>query len=458
VNQKTRNKKSIVLLSLLGATLVTGAFFYRRNVLAHLPKPQPIEKDPKVQAMVNELTKLHKAVEEAPGDTNRRWALAAFYRDNNMMKRAVEQIEVIANLNPDRSSTLLSLAVAKMSVGDLRGSEETYKSITERWPNLMDGWQGLSAAYYHEGRFPEALSAAKKATKISPDDPNNLLLEAKAALEHAIDINDPELVFADLELARVDFERLIKAWPDKGELYNDLGHTFLVEREYDKAVNTLKKAMEVAPTNASVYVNLCKTYLRIGRKPDAQKVAEQGIARKLDDPRLYDVYGQAVQVSGEPDADMKAVDAFKKAVKLAPSSPIYLERLGAAYLRTNNLEGARDCFTRSAQANPNRAFPYQQLALVFNRMGVADRAKTASEMATKMYQNENQLNQITALSKLHPEDISLHFILADRHKDLKEYGPSGHEYIAILKLDPNNARAKDGLAKVTQLSQAEQAH
>jgi tetratricopeptide (TPR) repeat protein len=458
VNQKTRNKKSVVFLSLLGLALVAGAFFYRRNVLAHLPKPQPIEKDPKVQAMVNELTKLHKAVDEAPGDTKRRWALAAFYRDNNMMKRAVEQIEIIARLNPDRSSTLLSLAVAKMSAGDLRGSEETYRLITERWPNLMDGWQGLSAAYYHEGRFPEALSAAKKATKINPDDPNNLLLEAKAALEHAIDINDPELVITDIRLARTNFERLIKIWPEKGELYNDLGHTFLVEREYNNALDMLNKAIEVSPNSVNAYVNLCRTYLKIGRKPDAQKVAEQGITRKLDDPRLYDVYGQAVQVSGEPDADLKAVDAFKKAVKLAPSSPVYLERLGAAYLRTNNLEGARDCFTRSAQVNPNRAFPYQQLALVFNRMGIPARAKIASEMATKMYQNENQLNQITGLSKLHPEDISLHFVLADRYKDLKEYGPSGHEYIAVLNLDPNNARAKEGLAKVNQLAASDTGH
>ena len=66
-------------------------------------------------------------------------------------------------------------------------------------------------------------------------------------------------------------------------------------------------------------------------------------------------------------------------------------------------------------------------------------------------QRQHQLQQIQLLSSQHPDSVNLHFLLADRYMDLRMAGPAKDEFTQVLNLDPNNGRAKKGLAKLEGL-------
>ena len=69
------------------------------------------------------------------------------------------------------------------------------------------------------------------------------------------------------------------------------------------------------------------------------------------------------------------------------------ERYGVACLRANDLASATAAFVTASKLSPHKAFPYQQLAVVFNRQGRVQDARDASKIAQDIAHDENLLNK-----------------------------------------------------------------
>ena len=121
-----------------------------------------------------------------------------------------------------------------------------------------------------------------------------------------------------------------------------------------------------------------------------------------------------------------------------PKVPDFQRDLGGAFYRVGDMQAARVIFENVTRLDPQQAYPFQQLALIYTRLGQPKLAATAAKIATALTFNEQQLDQVQEILKKHPENINLHLILAKRYHELHMEGPARDEYIAILKLDPKN--------------------
>jgi len=403
---------------------------------------------------VEELRKLKQAAIDDPTDAQHRWDLVKFYERNGFAPQAMIQLDVILRMQPTDEKANLEMASLLLATNQAKIAEKAYMEITRRNPKSAEGWQGLSASYFKDKDYLPATHAAEKAYALKPDDPDNKLALAVAELNYALQFNQPEAYAQQFEQARGLLTELTKIWPTSGEVYFLLGRTLRVMRRYPDAIPVLRRARELMPTDADTVTELARSLSASGDRATARKEVEAAIAAKAVNGNLYGIYAQLLQQSAEPDSEAKTVDALEHAVALAPHDTGFRERLGSAYLRSNRIEEARKLFEQIALADPNRSYPFQQLATIYSRMGQRERSAAAATQATKMAANENQLHQIQLLSAQHPESANLHLILGDRYMDLHIPGPAKDEYTQALKIDPKSTRAKNGLARLDALKNA----
>ena len=74
-----------------------------------------------------------------------------------------------------------------------------------------------------------------------------------------------------MELARKAFEASLKIEKKNAQTLNNLGYLFYTQNEYDKALERLKKAAELAPNDTRILNNLALTQSQMGKFDDAFK-------------------------------------------------------------------------------------------------------------------------------------------------------------------------------------------
>jgi tetratricopeptide (TPR) repeat protein len=257
---------------------------------------------------------------------------------------------------------------------------------------------------------------------------------------------EPQLHAEELQMAKTEFEKLIPVLPSVGDLYFRLGRVHMTLKDAAAAVKNLEMAQQLMPNRTDVALYLARAHTSARNSPAARRVLEAALARHPVSAELNDALGQLIQASGEPDADKRSLALFQRAVQSDPRASRYVERLGTAYLRVNELQPAREAFEAAVRLSPDRAFPFQQLSAIYTRLGDAKRATVAAREAQIRDFNAQQFNTLQATAKRHPENVLLRLALADRYLYLGMKGPARDEYRAILQVDANNTRARQGLA------------
>ena len=435
----------------IGVVALVAAMFYRQHLqsLRKSQMPPPLAKQ--AQPVIEELRTLKLAANQNAKNVQRRWDLVSFYERNQMLPQAMIQLDTILRLEPDNEKANIELANLLLASNQYKTAEQAFLDITHRFPRSAEGWQGLSAVYFQGSDYLSSMHAAQEAYRLKPELPENKLALAAAELNYALQFTQTDTYAQQYEQARALLTELTKTWPDNGQVFFLLGRTLRVMRRFPEAIPVLKRAQELQPDNADAVAELARSYSFSGDRVNARKVVESAINANVRSANLYGLYAQLVQQAGEPNSEAKGVEAYENAVRLAPRDIAFRERLGSAYLRVGRVEDARKIFEQMVLEDPNRSYPYQQLAAIYSRMGQRERSAAAATMATRMAANENQMHQIQLLSTQHPENPNLHLILADRYMDLRQPGPAKDEYSQALKTDPKNARAKKGLTKLELL-------
>lgn len=442
--------RRVLILVLTGIVAIGVAWSYRQRVLVQRARRAAVVLDPKLRELLARVQPLRKAVAAAPKDLSLRAQLAEIYRDIGDFRGAAEQLQAIARLRPDDRDARLSLGNTYLALKRFKEADSAYREVIRRWHQDADGWQGIATALYHQQRYLEAKEAAQKAVKFNPTDPNNHYVLGTSALRYAAQFPNPLIHSADVNLAGIHLLKLLSVWKDHYDVHYHLGRAYMLLRNRKGAVQNLRRAMELSHGQPEVAYYLATAYVASGDRASAGKVVKDALERRPDDPLLNELWGELLQSSKEPDAHRKALEAFRKAVELMPDNPLFREKLGVAYLRVGEMKQAQEAFEMAMRLNPNRSFPYQQLAAIYTRQGQPERASQFADMAQKMVYNEQLLKQIESLTLVHPNDVRLRLILADRYRELGLTGASRDEYLFVLRLDKNNKRAKAGLLSLEQ--------
>lgn len=453
----TRNSSLILLAGLLA---IGATWSYRQYVLARRRPAVPIaaRTSPTDTAVLQaqqdtlraQAARLQARLALHPDDLAIRHALLLTYQQSGQTGQAMAQLEAIALLQPGNPNVTLALANGRLALKQWGQAELAYRAMTRKWPKMAPAWQGLAAAQYHQGHFQEAALAAQRAEALEPANPSSRYLLASSLVEYAMQYPQPQLHTAALEWARREFEHLTQVWPKTGDIYLRLGRICIATRDFAAGSKYLEKAAILLPNRADVTLFLAKSYASARNTRAARRLLEQGVANHADSADLCDALGQLIQSSGELTADERARALYQKAVQLAPRNARFQERLGTAFLRANRLTEARQAFEDAARLNPNRAFPFQQLAAVYARLKDPQHAAAAKQSEILNF-NAQQLSHLEALVNTHPDSVALHGTLADRYRFLGDSGAARNEYLALLRLVPQDQHARQSLAALNKL-------
>jgi Tfp pilus assembly protein PilF len=179
--------------------------------------------------------------------------------------------------------------------------------------------------YLLEGRYNEAISELSLAASLDPK-----LTEAHNLLGVAYDKKG----FGDR--ARESFERAVKMEADADTL-NNLGFSLYQNGNYRAAVDRLKRAAKLAPTDERILNNLGLAYCRLGKIDEAYKAfarATGPLTGNLNTAKMLERFGR------EDDA----IRYYEAARAIDPNNSIALRRLADLYQRVgrmNESEAAR---------------------------------------------------------------------------------------------------------------------
>jgi Tfp pilus assembly protein PilF len=183
----------------------------------------------------------------------------------------------------------------------------------------------LGRAYLLEGRYNEAVSELSLAASLDPK-----LTEAHNLLGVAFDKKG----FGDR--AKESFERAVKLEEDADTL-NNLGFSLYQNGNYRAAVDRLKRAVKLAPTDERILNNLGLAYCRLGKVDEAHKAftrATGPLNGNLNMAKMLERFGR------EDDA----IRYYEAARQIDPANTFALRRLADLYQRLGRVtesEGAR---------------------------------------------------------------------------------------------------------------------
>lgn len=188
--------------------------------------------------------------------------------------------------------------------------------------------------YLIEGRYSEAISELSLATSLDPK-----LAEAHSLLGVAYGKKG----FG--ERAKDSFERAVKMEEDADTL-NNLGFSLYQNGNYRAAVDRLKRAARLAPTDERILNNLGLAYCRLGKIDEAYKAfarATGPVTGNLNTAKMLERFGR------EDDA----IRYYESARQLDPNNTVALRRLADLYQRvgrTTDSETARAALALASNA------------------------------------------------------------------------------------------------------------
>ncbi len=159
--------------------------------------------------------------------------------------------------------------------------------------------------------------------------------------------------------------------------YRNLGKALYENRatQYD-AVETFKKALDLAPDSTQERVNYGLALLRAGNKTEGVTELEQAQKQDPTIPHTWFNLGLAYMRDAK---ESRAIEQFEGMLRLVPDEPITHYNLGKLYWRNNEHERALQHFERATELAPNLAGPYYQLAAAYRKGKRLEEAKTAKE-------------------------------------------------------------------------------
>jgi tetratricopeptide (TPR) repeat protein len=242
-----------------------------------------------------------------------------------------------------------------------------------------------------------------------------------------------------------------------------LGKTYFLDRQYDAAIPWLERVprSEAAGREASFFLALAAYY-----QGDLAK-AESSLEFLVSQMPLFEVYNNLGVVAARR-GEARALEYLQKAVDGDPNDPDYRFNLGAAYLRagdaTNAIRQLREaCSLKPSDSDAKTLLDAAMMEASARSHGNAGAAAKVPTERMKRNYDESSFRQLaleiqaTAEERLSKKDPRTHaqYHVA-RGQELLRQGfvtESEGEFREAVSLDPQNAEAHSGLARVLEAKQ-----
>ena len=353
------------------------------------------------------VTDAENTLKENPGDVASRRILGRMYArmigDPNqnriredMVKKAIEQYQKIAEAEPQDVDTLLMLGRLQKVAQNSVEAEKSYKKALELEPNNEDALTGLAVVYSDLGDNKAAADMLRKVSEKSPNARNLFQLAnayeqmreymlAAQALRKALELNPPnagdfkralaqDLLLADsLDDALKTYQELVGEEPNDVLSWLRISQIHRQRRAFDKAREASTKAKAIDAANMEVRYNDVSLFEAEGRTDEAIKLLKEMVESTT----------------------RKSYNPAEKAQRVT-----LLERLGVLYRSHERTQEAVDTFRQIGELDPDLANRASAQVIETLRQGREyAKAEKEAEAAAVKFPNDRMV-QLTRASVL----------------------------------------------------------
>lgn len=204
------------------------------------------------------------------------------------------------------------------------------------------------------------------------------------------------------------------------------------KKEYDSAIEVLKRYLELAPEYHGVFNSMGNAYA--GKKDYANAIENYEKAISLKPGEI--AYRGRLSVIYEIQGDLKrSLEECKKALEIDPYNPDLLQRIGNIYAAQGLFEESAKAFEKALSINPLFPDAHYSLGVLYERKGM-------NIKAFQEYRDELAINHLYSAARIAIGNL---FAKSGRYKEAKR------EFLAVLNEEPENEEARLSLHKLREI-------
>ncbi|MEL7038106.1 MAG: tetratricopeptide repeat protein [Cyanobacteria bacterium J06592_8] len=304
------------------------------------------------------------------------------------------------------------------------------KKATQMNPNLEEAWYSQGNILVRLSRYTEALSAYEKVVEIHPDkyeawyNRGNVLVKLKKyseALESynqalSIQPNDDEAwhnrgvllrKFKRYKDALLSYDKALEIQPNKYETWHNRGNVLGKLKRYEEAIISYDRAITIDAGKREVWLNRAVALCKLKRYEQAIASFEQAIGLDPNSPELWTMRGSLLQQIGQYS---EAIASFENALHHHPDYYEALLGKGSVFVQLKQYSEALTIYKKAIEIQPDTSEAWRHQGLLFEKLEQYSDAINAYDRAIKLKPNDAEAWRFRGalLSKLknYPEAIS----------------------------------------------------
>jgi len=323
-----------------------------------------------------------------------------------------------------------------------------FKNVVQLDPKDADSHYRLALIYLKLGGLPNLQAAFAELTRATELDPSNRDAQLKLGAMYLIGSKpDKALEHANLVLTSTpqDVEGLVLK-----------GQSLIGEKDYERGVEELQKAIQLDPKNVRIRLDLARTYVLM----KDQKSAEATLLQALEvDPQSTDVRLALGDFRALNEQVAEAEFEYKRVIEMAPDKDYGYLKLASFYQLKRRWADAEAVYQQLAAKKPKDDNPQLILGEFYWYVGQRDKSVAAYQKATELnptsvparnrlidtYLKAGIVDKADALInpalEKNPKDLELQFLDARVKFARGKVDEAADIFLRILKDEPQSAGA-----------------
>jgi len=267
-------------------------------------------------------------------------------------------------------------------------------------PKIEEVYNNLGRAYLGKKEYAKAIECFDISLRIYPRDGD-------------VHLNIGTVHFNQNEFGKAKeyFEKAIgylRQSPRSGHklavAYHNMGNAYCKSGEYDAAIESYKKAIEINPNDADSYTNMGSAYLDKKDYATASTCLNKAIGIDPNRAAVYHNLGVIFSKNKEYDA---AIEHYKKALEKDPDLAPTRINLELAYLNKGDFDGLKECCEEALRKNPEDINSRLNLGVAYLNKNNPDKAiEICEEVLQKSVRNRVAYHNLSAAYRMKGDTIN----------------------------------------------------
>lgn len=352
--------------------------------------------------------------------------------------RAIENFNVLSQLDTTDYWTFFFRGIAKYNLGDLRGAKRDFDRSVRINPVFTSGYHYRGITQSRFGNYDAALTDFQTAIDLRPGY-DGLYFSRGVTY----------FLSQQFDKAVSDFDRYIRKEPKDPTAYLNRGASWLFLGDTLKAVTDYNKAIRLDRFDPEGYVRRGRLYATQGKYDLA--IADMDRAIELDTANTFAYFNRAI-MHYEQEQYRDAMADLNRVLEDEPGNALTLYNRGLISAQLGAYEDALDDMDRVLNINPQNVLAYFNRASIFIELGQYKNALEDYDKAIELYPDfakaymnrsyvKNMLGQHKAAKKDY--DIAQKKVQEYRAKNITDaasFADTTKKYSSLLSLDAEFAK------------------